>query len=103
MRTATLISYSFQKEISLKEKERFRRMFLGFKDKSNYGKYEYGRTGFLGAIPHLKPAKSLIVVKHDDEKKTLSLLKKFGVKYLTWKILLNKQDCLKLNIEWAKR
>lgn len=99
METATLISYSLRKGTPLKEKERFRRIFLGFKDKSNYGKYEYGRTGFLGAIPHLKPAKSLIVVKDNDGKKTFSVLKRFGVKYLTWKIILNKEDYLKLNIK----
>src|SRR3989338_1914070 len=98
METPTLISYSLKKETTLKEKEQFRRQFLGYKDKSNNGKYEYRRPGFLRDIPHLKPAKSLIIVRNNDEKKTLSVLKKFGVQYLTWRILLNKQDCQKLSI-----
>ena len=98
MKTATLISYSLKKETPLKEKEQFRRKFLGYKDQSNNGMYEYHRFGFLREIPHIKPAKSLIIVRDSDEKKTLSVLKKFGVQYLTWKILLNKQDCQKLSI-----
>ena len=96
MQTATLISYALKKEIPLKEKERFRRIFLGYKDKSNHGNYEYHRLGVLSDIPHLKPTKSLIIVRNSDKKKILDVLKKFDAQYFVWKILLNKQDYKKL-------
>jgi hypothetical protein len=97
MQTATLISYSLKKQTPLKERERFRRVFFGYKDKSNHGDYEYHRLGVLKAIPYLKPARSLIVIRNSDKKKVISILKKFDVKYLTWKTMLNRRDHQKLN------
>ncbi len=97
MKTATLISYSLKKEMSLKEKERFRRAFLGYKDKSNHGNYEYRRSGVLTNISHLKPTKSLVIVKNKDKKKILDVLKMFDADYFLWKILLNQQEYKKLN------
>ncbi len=96
MQTATLISYTFKKDISLKEKEKFRRLFLGYKDKSNNGGYMYNRAGLLAEIPSIKPARSLIIIKNNDEKKVLMVLKRFNLDYLTWKIQLNKLDAQKL-------
>lgn len=97
METATLISYSLKKGTPLKEKERFRREFCGYKDQSNHGKYEYHRLGILKTIPHLKPAKSLILIRNSDKKKIISVLKTFGVGYLAWSVLLNKQNSQKLS------
>jgi hypothetical protein len=97
MDTAILISYSLKKETPLKDKEKFRRVFLGYKDKSNNGNYEYNRGGLLTNISHLKPAKSLVIIKHYDKKKVIDLFKMFNVTYSMWKIILNKQDYKKLN------
>lgn len=92
METGTLISYSHNKGTPHKEKESFRRIFLGYNDKSNYGKYKYNREGVLNQIPHIKVGRSLIVVNDKDKRKVISVLKQFNLEYFIRKILLNKQD-----------
>ncbi len=97
MQTATLISYSFKEKTSRKDKEKFRRAFLGYKDKSNHGAYQYHRPGILTNLQHIKPTKSLIIVNNKDKKKIDEVFNQFNVEYLSWEVLLNKSDYKILN------
>ena len=55
----------------------FKRELMGYVDKSNNGMYEYQRKGLLDEIPHIKPAKGVIIVKENDSNRVKRLLRKY--------------------------
>lgn len=63
-----------------------KRELLGYTDKSNNGQYQYEREGLLKGIPHIKPAKGVIIVKDKDCNKVKKLLKKYGAKLKLFEI-----------------
>jgi hypothetical protein len=86
---AVLICYTL-KDAKHDIRSAFKREFIGYTDKSNNGAYEYKREGLLGRIPHLKPAKGVIIVKDTDQEKVKSLLKKYKAKIKSFNIDINQ-------------
>jgi len=73
---AVLICYSLG-NVNHDVRSAFKRELIGYVDKSNNGRYEYRRKGLLDRVPHLKPAKGVIIVKDSDCSKIKRLLRKY--------------------------
>ena len=82
---AVLICYTL-KDAKHDVRSAFKREFIGYTDKSNNGSYEYKREGLLDKIPHLKPAKGVIIVKNSDNGKVKRLLNKYKAKVKSFDI-----------------
>ncbi len=73
---AVLICYSLGK-VNHDVRSAFKREFMGYIDKTNKGAYEYQRKGLLDDIPHIKPAKGVIIIRDKDSNKVKRLLRKY--------------------------
>ena len=82
---AVLICYSLGK-VSHDVRSAFKRELLGYVDRSNNGLYEYQRKGLLDNIPHIKPAKGVIIVKDSNGKKVKLLLRKYKARLKSFDI-----------------
>ncbi len=51
------------------ERTRFNRRFLGYTDKSQYGRFSYSRDGIMSGIPNVHLFNSCIIIRKDDLKK----------------------------------
>src|SRR3989338_3997930 len=98
MKIGTLVIYSFRKSVKRELREKLRREFLGYNDKSNFGKYDYKRHGLLSRLPHVKLGKSLVIIKNEDKRKVVKILKKYNVTYTVRNILLNKSDSKAISV-----
>ena len=80
-----LICYSLG-NINHDVRSAFKRELMGYVDKSNNGMYEYQRKGLLDNIPHIKPAKGVIIVKGRDSNRVKRLLRKYKAKVKSFDI-----------------
>jgi len=78
-------------------KSRLFQKLLGYKDKSNFGKYTYRRKGLLDSIPHISPARGLLIVRANDVKKIFEFLKD-KADVFSRKIVLTAKDKKKLKM-----
>ncbi len=83
---ARLVSYDLTNLIQWKKVAVNRRLF-GYLEYSNNSQYKYKRKGILESIPHIKVAKSVILVKETDFAK---LAKSLKCKYKSYKIDINE-------------
>lgn len=51
-----IIIFKLKAAHARRERARFYRMFYGYVDRSNHGRYRYRRKGVLNGIPHIMPA-----------------------------------------------
>ena len=73
---SVIICYSLGK-VNHDVRSAFKRELAGYVDKSNNGLYEYQRKGLLDEIPHIKPAKGVVIVGEADRKIVKRLLRKY--------------------------
>jgi len=92
---AKLICYTLGK-ISASARTQFKRELTGYVDHSNKGKYNYKRGGLLDQFPNIKPIRSVIIVKPEDEKKVVKFLKKFDSEYYVYDVILKNKDLKRL-------
>lgn len=83
---ARLISYDLTNLIQWKKVAVNRKLF-GYIEYSNNSKYKYKRKGILEYIPHIKVAKSVIIVR---EANFPQLIKNLKCKYKSYKIDIPK-------------
>lgn len=74
------------------ERTRFNRKFLGYNDKSQYGKYSYFREGLMTKIPHVHVSKSLFIILEDDLKRVKSFCDEYKVELFIRKVVLIRSD-----------
>jgi len=86
---AKLICYTLGK-ISSTKRNKFKRKLLGYRDYSNKGCYNYVRKGMLSKISHLRPIRSVIIVKCGDESKIRRFLDEYGAKYFVFDVNIKK-------------
>lgn len=98
MMLGTLILYQLV-YLDQPERNRFCRMFYGWKDKSQYSKYTYHRKGFITDIPHISPSRSLIIVREEDAGKIIRFLRKHRAKSFVRNIVLKKSDMRVLGVK----
>ena len=91
-----LFAFRILEQTDPKTATRFCRTMYGYKDRSNKGKYEYHRPGFLDTIPHLKLIRGVIIVQEKNAKTLAKFLKKHGAEIHIRKIELTASDKQKL-------
>lgn len=96
MKTGKIICYTLGSEPTPKERNRFRKQLLGYTDYSNKGQYRYERDGLLSEIPHIKPIRSVIVVRNEDSEKVIDFLKNHGAEVFVRTIILTNKDFVTL-------
>ena len=79
------------------ERTKFNRKFLGYNDKSQFGKYLYFREGLLTKIPHIRVSNSLFITLKEDLKRVKTFCEEYGVKLFVRKIILTKSDMKELS------
>lgn len=82
---AKVIFYS-QKKIMPKQRTKFKKELAGHNDASHGGKYKYKIKGLLDSIQYIKPSNAALIVKKEDYKKAISLMKKYSIDYTIYKI-----------------
>ncbi|RLE15146.1 hypothetical protein DRJ04_00955 [Candidatus Aerophobetes bacterium] len=92
-----IIIYKIKKELPPGIKSRISQKLLGYKDKSNFGKYTYKREGLLDKIPHLSPIRGVIIVRGKDYKKIFEFLKD-KADIFSRRIILTGKDKKKLKV-----
>lgn len=78
------------------ERTKFNRKFLGYNDKSQFGKYSYFREGLMTKIPHIRISNSLFILREDDLKRVKTFCEEYGVKLFVRKVVLTKSDMKEL-------
>jgi len=57
-----IMIHKTKKQLPAGAKSRLSQKLLGYKDKSNYGKYTYKRGELLDSIPHISPLRAVVIV-----------------------------------------
>lgn len=86
---AKAIFYS-QKEIKPKERTKFKKELVGHNDSSHGGRYRYRIQGLLDKIQYIKPSNATLILKGEDYKKAINLMRKYSIKYTTYNIEVPK-------------
>ncbi len=82
---AKVIFYS-QKKIMPKQRTKFKKELAGHNDASHGGRYNYKIKGLLDGIQHIKPSNAALIVKTEDYKIIITLMKKYSIDYVTYDI-----------------
>lgn len=91
---ALLVCYTLKKATPTKRTALKRELF-GYKDYSNRGQYAYQRNGKLANIIHIRPTKSAIIVKEEDEPKVKKVLQQFDINLKVYKIQISPEEFAK--------
>ena len=59
------------------ERTQFNRRFLGYTDKSQFGKYSCRREGLMSRIPHVHVSNSLFIIREEDLDKIKNFCQEF--------------------------
>jgi hypothetical protein len=92
---ASLIIHDLSK-LSHYQKVLFNREIYGYTDNSNNNSYHYKRKGLLSQIPHLRLLKGALVINSTDINKIKLLLRKYGIKYEIYDILIKESKLKKV-------
>ncbi len=82
---AKVIFYS-QKKIAAKQRTKFKKELAGHNDASHGGRYTYKIKGILDEIQHIKPSNAALIVKKEDCKAVINLMKKYSIDYVIYNI-----------------
>lgn len=82
---AKVIFYS-QKNIKPKQRTKFKKELAGHNDASHGGRYKYRIKGLLDQIQHIKPTNAALILKKEDYKKVISLMKRYSIDYIVYDI-----------------
>ena len=96
MQLGVIIYYSLEGLLP-KDKTKFCRTFLGYNDKSQFGRYTYVRSGLLDDIPHVRIAPSLLIVDKEAQPKIENFVKDFDIDLFVRRVVLEKDDIRKLS------
>lgn len=92
-----IVIYKIRRHVAPGMRSRLFQKLLGYKDKSNFGKYTYRRKGLLDRIPHISPTRGVLIVRAKDVKKIFEFLKD-KADVFSRKVVLTKKDKKKLQI-----
>lgn len=98
MRTGKLICYTMGSKPTAAERNKFRKLLWGYTDFSNRGQYRYFRKGLLSEIPHIKPIRSVIIVRNEDSDRIVKFLHEHNATLFVKTVILTKKDQKKLKI-----
>ena len=81
-----LICYSF-KNMKLSDRNKFKRMMFGTKEKTHGGKYIAITKGILSNKQYQKPIRSVIIINQNIKNEVLEVLNKFNANYWVYNII----------------
>jgi hypothetical protein len=93
-----IIIFRLKAEHTRRERARFYREFYGYVDRSNHGRYRYRRKGVLSGIPHIMPARSVIVLHRKDSEQVIEFLENHGADVFARDIRLLGKDLEKMGM-----
>jgi mevalonate kinase len=99
MEIGLLICYTLGRNATSIQRNKLRKLLLGYTDYSNKGRYRYFRDGLLTKIPSIRIIRSVFIVRKEDSEKVIDLLEKFGATVYVRRVILTKEDCRKLGLE----
>lgn len=102
MPTGTIIVYRVLRDASKTSKlnmNKFCRQFYGYLDRSNRGKYEYQRKGFIEQYRHIKPLRGVIVVRREDSETIIGFLKNCDAELFVREVILLDEDIERLGMK----
>lgn len=99
MKIGLLICYTLGKNATSIQRNKLRKLLLGYTDYSNKGRYRYFRDGLLTKIPCIRIIRSVFIIRNEDCEKVVDLLEKFKAKVYVMKVILTKEDCRRLGLE----
>jgi len=91
---AKVIFYS-QKKIKPRERTKFKKELAGHNDSSHGGRYKYKIKGILDKVQYIKPANATLIMKKEDCKKAISLMKKYSIDYSMYTIEIPASQFMK--------
>ncbi len=100
MKVGSLICYTLCSDVTSVQRNKLRKLLLGYNDYSNKGRYRYFREGLLTVIPSIRLIRSVFIVKNDDCGKALKLLKEFEATIYVKKVILTEEDCRRLGLKY---
>ena len=71
---------------------KFCREFYGYEAKSHYGQYTYKKKGFLEDFRHIKPLRSVLIVREEDADGIISFLREYNAEVIVRRIELDDED-----------
>lgn len=95
MELGVIVGLVVDPKLKAAQRARLFRQLYGWKDKSQFGKYEYEREGLLTDIPHVKLMRGVFIVRKQDKKKVTDFLKD-KADVLTRQVVLTASDRKKL-------
>jgi len=81
-----IIVFRFPKRVGHVKVNEFCRKFYGYTDRSNKGRYNYKRPGFIDDISHVKVIRGVVVVGIADTKQVVDFIEKFGAEVYVWTV-----------------
>ena len=79
------------------ERTRFNRKFLGYTDKSQYGKFSYSRDGIMSRLPHVHAFNSCFIIRMDDLEEVKGFCDQYDVELFVREVVLVESDIEVLN------
>ena len=86
-----IIGYRLEGKTPVK-RTRFNRKFLGYTDKSQYGKFSYSRDGFMEGIPHRKLLRGVMILRNEDVANVLNFLEQYPLTLHVREVKLTLDD-----------
>ena len=74
------------------ERTRFNRKFLGYTDKSQYGRFSYSRDGLMTATPTVHVVNSCFIIRMDDLEQVRAFCDQYNVELFVRKVVLVESD-----------
>lgn len=90
-----LIGFAVNPRLEPAHRTKFFRRLYGWRDQSQYGKYEYKREGLLTHIPHIRLTRGVFIVAQESKNKITKFLRG-KTKIVTRQVVLTLEDKKKL-------
>lgn len=97
-KTGCLVAFKVSGRLKAAARTRLFRQLYGWRDKSQYGKYEYQRAGLLGKIGYVPVIRGVFIVKTTDRKKVMKFFKG-KAQLFSREIILSARDKNSLRIK----
>ena len=74
------------------ERTRFNRKFLGYTDRSQYGRFSYSRGGLMSGVPNVHAFNSCFIIRMDDLELVKGFFAQHGVDLFVREVVLVESD-----------
>ncbi len=90
-RLGIIIGYRLEGKTPV-ERTRFNRKFLGYTDRSQYGRFSYSRGGLMSGIPNVHAFNSCFIIRMEDLEKVKGFCDQHNVELFVRRVVLIESD-----------